>query len=83
MKINVRYFARLRESFGTGAEEIELPAGTVTDLVALLRGRGRPWSEELDGSRAFRVAVNQDLAEPDTPLNDRDEVAIFPPVTGG
>lgn len=83
MKINVLYFARLRETFGTGAEAVELASGTVADLIATLRGRGRPWADELDGSRAFRVAVNQDIAGPDTVLNERDEVAIFPPVTGG
>lgn len=83
MKINVLYFARLRETFGTGAEEIELPSGTVADLLASLRGRGKPWSDELSGERAFRIAVNQDIAGPETALNDRDEVAVFPPVTGG
>lgn len=83
MKINVLYFARLRETFGTAAEAIELPAGTVADLLDNLRGRGKPWSDELSGQRAFRVAVNQDIAGPDTVLTDRDEVAVFPPVTGG
>lgn len=83
MTLKLLYFARLRETFGTGSEDIELPPGTVAGLLDALRRRGKPWSEELDGSRAFRVAVNQDMAEPDTVLNDRDEVAIFPPVTGG
>ncbi|NTV96429.1 MAG: molybdopterin converting factor subunit 1 [Thiobacillus sp.] len=83
MNIKVLYFARLRETFGTGAEEIEMASGSVADLLAALRGRGKPWADELSGERAFRVAVNQDLAGPDTALNDRDEVAIFPPVTGG
>lgn len=83
MKINVLYFARLREAFGTGAEAIEMPPGTVADLLATLCARGKPWSDELDGRRAFRVAVNQDITAPDTALNDDDEVAVFPPVTGG
>lgn len=83
MKINVLYFARLRETFGISTESIELASATVTDLLQTLRQRGKPWSDELSGERAFRVAVNQDLAGPDTVLNDRDEVAIFPPVTGG
>jgi len=41
------------------------------------------WAEELDGSRAFRVAVNQDIVTLDAVLPDQAEVAIFPPVTGG
>ncbi|TCJ15393.1 molybdopterin converting factor subunit 1 [Parasulfuritortus cantonensis] len=83
MNINVLYFARLREAFGTPSEEVELAAGDVADLLALLCTRGKPWADELSGQRAFRVAVNQDLAGPDTALADGDEVAIFPPVTGG
>jgi sulfur-carrier protein len=83
MNITLLYFARLRETFGTGTEQVELAAGTVADLLATLRARGKPWSDELSGERAFRVAVNQDIAGPDTPLHDRDEVAVFPPVTGG
>jgi molybdopterin synthase sulfur carrier subunit len=83
MKINVLYFARLRETFGMATETLELAPGTVADLLAGLRARGKPWSDELSGERAFRIAVNQDIADPDTALNDRDEVAIFPPVTGG
>ncbi len=83
MKINVLYFARLRETFGAGAETVELASGTVADLLATLRARGKLWSDELSGERAFRVAVNQDIADPETTLSDRDEVAIFPPVTGG
>jgi molybdopterin synthase sulfur carrier subunit len=83
MNINVLYFARLRETFGTASEQIDLSSATVADLLATLRARGKPWADELSGERAFRVAVNQDLAGPDTALADRDEVAIFPPVTGG
>jgi molybdopterin synthase sulfur carrier subunit len=83
MKINLLYFARLREVFGTGTETVELASGTLADLLDALRARGKPWSDELSGERAFRIAVNQDIAALDTPLNDRDEVAVFPPVTGG
>lgn len=85
MKIRLLYFARLRETFGLDRETLALdrPAPTLADLLAALRARGGVWSEELAAGRAFRMAVNQDIAGPETPLRDQDEVAIFPPVTGG
>ena len=84
MNINVLYFARLREVFGMSTETLTLPEGANVDtLLDLLRQRGEAWSENLAPQRAFRVAVNQDVARGDTPLGDQAEVAIFPPVTGG
>lgn len=81
--VNVLYFARLREAFGRERESIELPDGATADtLLALLRARGNPWAQEL-GERPFRVAVNQQMVGQDAPLASGDEVAIFPPVTGG
>ena len=79
------YFARLREAFGLSQETIQLPPEiqTPADLVDRLRLRGGPWAEELAPGRAYRIAVNQDLALADTRLDEQDEVAIFPPVTGG
>lgn len=85
MKVTLRYFARLREQLGCDAEQAELP-DTVASVAALLhwlRSRGQPWSEALASERAFRVAVNQDLAQADTALATGDEIALFPPVTGG
>lgn len=84
MNVNVLYFARLREVFGVNAETLALPDGARVDtLLDLLRQRGDVWADNLAPQRAFRVAVNQDVAQADTPLNDGAEVAIFPPVTGG
>lgn len=85
MKVRLLYFARLREVFAIGAETPDLPASaaTLADLLDWLRARGGVWAEELAPGRAFRVAVNQDLAGPETPLAENDEVAVFPPVTGG
>jgi sulfur-carrier protein len=83
MKIKLLYFARLRETFGLATETVELASGTVADLLAVLRARGEPWSNELSGERAFRVAVNQDIVGLESTLDDGDEVAVFPPVTGG
>lgn len=83
MRIHLLYFARLRECFGSAGEAVDLPAGNVAGLLDWLRARGAPWAGELAAGRAFRVAVNQDMAGPDTVLAEGDEVAIFPPVTGG
>ena len=84
MNVNLLYFARLREVFGLASETLTLPENADVDaLIDLLRQRGDVWAENLAPNRAFRVAVNQDVANGDTPLSDRAEVAIFPPVTGG
>lgn len=83
--VNVVYFASLREALGKASEEITLPAD-VRDLAGLRRllmRRGGAWSDELADSKPVRAAVNQDMAQGDTPVRDGDEVAFFPPVTGG
>jgi len=83
--ITVLYFASLRESLGRSSEQITLPA-TVRDLEslrALLVARGGAWEEGLAPSRPVRAAVNQSMAHGDTRVADGDEVAFFPPVTGG
>jgi sulfur-carrier protein len=55
----------------------------VASLTAWLRSRGGPWERELASGKPVRVAVNQDMAVAGTPVADGDEVAFFPPVTGG
>ena len=83
--VNLIYLARLRETLGRGSEQIELPPA-VRDLGALrawLRSRGGAWADELADERPVRAAVNQEMAHRDTPLADGDEIAFFPPVTGG
>ena len=85
MKVKVLFFASLREQLGTPAEEIELPAGfgTVAALRSHLRGRGGAWELALADGKLVRAAVNQDMAPPTAVLKAGDEVAFFPPVTGG
>jgi molybdopterin synthase sulfur carrier subunit len=83
--ITVLYFARLREALGTASEQLALPAG-VHDLEgvrAMLVARGGAWAQELSSQKAVRAAVNQAMAIGDTRIADGDEVAFFPPVTGG
>ena len=82
--ITILYFARLKEALGTAREEIAL-AGHVADLAALretLVSRGGAWAQELAQPRV-RAAVNQEMANGETPVRDGDEIAFFPPVTGG
>jgi len=83
--ITVLYFARLREALGTGSERLALPpaVGNLNGLRALLVARGGVWAQELAPGKAVRVAVNQDVVTGDTRISDGDEIAFFPPVTGG
>ena len=84
MNLQLLYFARLREAFGMGGERLELHDGaTVADLLHTLRARGGVWAAELAPERAWRVAVDQEVAGPETALREGAEVAVFPPVTGG
>jgi len=77
--------ARLRVARGTSGEALELRRGEtcVRDVLATLRERGGAWAHELAPGRAVRVAVNHELAGEAAPVRDGDEVALFPPVTGG
>ena len=83
--VRLVYLARLREALGSGGESIDLPddVGTVAALRAWLARRGGAWTHELAPGRALRIAVNHDLATADTPVHAGDEIALFPPVTGG
>ena len=85
MTIQLVFLARLRERFGVSREGFALTAdiNTVAALLDALRQRGGAFAEELAVGRAFRVAVNQDVVALDHPVHAGDEVAIFPPVTGG
>ncbi|MBK1851132.1 MULTISPECIES: molybdopterin converting factor subunit 1 [unclassified Marinobacter] len=81
--LTVRFFARLREELGT--EQLTLPAEkdqTAGDLLAELASRGGPWAQ-LQGGQPVMIAINQAMAKPATPVKAGDEVAFFPPVTGG
>ena len=81
----ILYFAWLRERLGTTEETVALPEGvaTVADLVAWQRGRSPEHAAAFATGARVRCAVNQDFATPETPVRAGDEVAFFPPVTGG
>jgi molybdopterin synthase sulfur carrier subunit len=85
VKVDVLYFASLREAVGCSRETLALPddVATAGGLREHLRGRGGAWRDALADGRSLRVAVDQTMAGPDTPLRDGAEVAFFPPVTGG
>ena len=79
------YFAWLRARIGQAEEELALPSEVrdVAGLLVWLRGRGGGYAEALRDLSVIRVAVNQDYVGPDHPIHEGDEVALFPPVTGG
>ncbi len=82
--IRLRYFASLRETLGVGDEQLDLPDG-ITDVASLarwLQSRDEVWDATLSDHR-LHAAVNQEVVRPDAPVSDGDEVAWFPPVTGG
>jgi sulfur-carrier protein len=83
--VKLLYFAWLRTRIGCAEEEVELPSDVrnVAALLDWLRSRGDRYSEALRDLSVIRVAVNQDYVRPEHPVREGDEVAIFPPVTGG
>jgi molybdopterin synthase sulfur carrier subunit len=82
---DVLYFARLAEALEIKSEALELSADckTVADLIALLRERGEPFASEFNGETRVLVAINQEMSEPTATISNTDEIAFFPPVTGG
>ncbi len=83
MKITVRYFASIRETVGQGSESLETPVATLSALRDTLIARGGVHAQALARGRSVRVALNQTLSAESAALADGDEVAFFPPVTGG
>jgi sulfur-carrier protein len=83
--LTILYFAWLRERTGTSEEHVTPPADvqTVGDLVSWLVGRSPGHANAFANRRTIRCAVNQDFADPSAPVRPGDEVAFFPPVTGG
>ena len=85
MKVDLVYFAWVRERIGKPAETIDLPEDvrTVGDLLNHLKGLGEEYQLALEHDRVIRVAINQEHAEHDEPIAGAREIGIFPPMTGG
>ncbi len=79
------YFGWVRGKIGIDRETIEVPEGIadVEGLIGWLRERGGGYAEALGEPLVVRVAVNQELADLDQPVASGDEIAVFPPMTGG
>ena len=79
------YFAWVRQKIGKGEEDFALPpqVATVADLIAVLRNRGAGYAEAFENESRIRAALNQEHARFDAKVGDQDELAFFPPVTGG
>lgn len=83
--MKILYFAWLRSKIGVPTETVELPAEVTTAgaLVEWLKSRSPRHAEALANSKVVKVAVNQEHVPYDHPISPTDEVALFPPVTGG
>jgi molybdopterin synthase sulfur carrier subunit len=83
--LTVLYFAWLRERTGSAQEELELPEGveTVADLIEYLSARDAGHAAAFRDRKTVRCAINQEFAQFSSPVRPGDEVAFFPPVTGG
>ena len=83
--MKILYFAWVRDMIGVDGEEFDLPSEVKTagELAEWLKSRGAGYAKVIEASNVVKMAVNQEYAGPDTPVSNEDEVALFPPVTGG
>lgn len=83
MKIQIKYFASIREAVGQGSEALDTSATDLRTLRDELIARGGPYAETLARGKTVRLALNQTLCDESAALVEGAEVAFFPPVTGG
>jgi sulfur-carrier protein len=85
MKIKVLYFARIKEAVNYSSENLDLPQEVfnITLLKNWLSSRGDVWSNLFNGKQLVRAAINHELVDDMSSFEEGDEIAFFPPVTGG
>jgi molybdopterin synthase sulfur carrier subunit len=83
--VKLLYFAWVRQKIGRGDEEMKRPASvtTIGELMSALQARGAGYAEAFANPERLRAARNQEHVKPDARISDDDEIAFFPPVTGG
>ncbi len=83
--MKIIYFSWVRDKTGVGSEEVNLPegVGTVAELMEWLKNQGEGYKQAFADISVIRAAVNQEHVKLDHPVGAGDEVAFFPPVTGG
>lgn len=82
-KVNIRYFAKIREMIGCSEEQYQTQANDVAGLRMELAAKNNIYTAALGNDQVLRTAVNQYMVSEETEIHDGDEVAFFPPVTGG
>ena len=85
MKLELKFFASLREALKVSEENIDVPDSikTIAQLRVYLSDRGGVWAEVLAEGKVLRCALNHQMVDANTPLQEGAEIAFFPPVTGG
>ena len=81
--IDLIYFSWIRERIGKSSEAIETKSATVVELIEELKVKDIRYSEVFSDLGSFRVAINQELADFDASIKGAQEIAFFPPMTGG
>ena len=85
MRIKICYFARIREQLGVSDEQLDVPDGcnTIDGVVQHLQARDETWQQVLSSEQKVLKALNHEVLSDDHEIKEGDELAFFPPVTGG
>jgi molybdopterin synthase sulfur carrier subunit len=83
--MKLRYFAWVRERIGKAEEDVDLPAAvtTIGELVAWLAGKGDGYAYAFENPKIIRAAIDKTHVQADAPIGAAQEIAFFPPMTGG